>query len=151
MIKGKTYYQILQVDPDADTEIISVVYRRLAQRYHPDRDPSPVARTKMLELNQAWEALQDPSRRAAYDADLAQRRDRRGADRLIRRPGEIAYGEAGVPSGPASGSVIEFGRYRGWTLGQIARKDRDFLEWLERMPERRQYRHEIARLLGKSG
>jgi len=44
MIKGRTYYQLLQVDPSADTEVISVVHRKLAQRYHPDRDESHEAR-----------------------------------------------------------------------------------------------------------
>ena len=151
MIRGRSYYKIMQVDPGADVEIINLVYRRLAQRHHPDRDASPEARTKMLELNQAWDVLKDPTKRAAYDAELQERRDRRGTDRLVRRPGDVTYGEAGMPVGAPSGSVLEFGRYRGWTLGQIARTDRDFLEWLERMPAGRQYRAEIAKLLGKSG
>lgn len=149
MIKSRTYYQVLQVDPKADTEVISVVHRKLAQRYHPDRDQSPEARARMLEINEAWDALKDAGRRAAYDAELQTRRDRRGTDRLVRRQGEMGYGEAGVPRGPADGPVLEFGRYKGWSLGQIARQDRDFLEWLERMPAGRQYRTEIARLLGR--
>lgn len=143
----RNYYQALQVDPGADTEIISVVHRRLAQRWHPDRDSSPEARTRMLEINEAWDVLKDPAKRAAYDAELAARRDRRAADRLVRRPAETGYGEAGQPHGPAAGTILDFGRYKGWTLSQIARQDPDFLEWLERMPAGRQYRQEIATLL----
>ncbi|MEO7117925.1 MAG: hypothetical protein ABIZ34_03015 [Candidatus Limnocylindrales bacterium] len=62
---------------------------------------------------------------------------------------EPGYGEAGVPVGPASGSFITFGRYRGWTLSQILRKDRDFLEWFVRHPAGRQFRTEIEALIGR--
>ncbi len=154
MIRVRSHYQILQVDPAADAEIINLVYRRLAQRYHPDRDASPVAQTKMVELNEAWDVLKERTRRAAYDAELSQRRDRRASDRPARRADEgsfreTGYGEAGEPPGQPEGSVLDFGRYRGWTLGQIARQDRDFLEWLERMPAGRTYHDEIAKLLGR--
>ena len=54
-----------------------------------------------------------------------------------------------MPIGPAEGSVIEFGRYSGWTLGQIRRRDPDFLEWLLRVPAGRQYREEITQLLSR--
>ncbi len=123
------------------------MYRKLAQRYHPDVDPSPEAAERMREINVAYEVLHDPIRRARYDADLASRRDRRATDRLIRRAGEVPYGGAGLPAGPPSGSVIDFGRYSGWTLGQIRRRDPDFLEWLMTVPAGRQYRDEIRSLL----
>jgi curved DNA-binding protein CbpA len=154
----RTYYQVLQVDPEADVDVIAQVYRRLAQRYHPDHDPSPEAQVRMRELNQAHSVLKDPEQRALYDAELAHRRDRRTSDRYVRRPTDIqapaegghAYGEAGPPRGPASGSVLDFGRYRGWSLGQVAAYDRDFLEWFERSPIGRQYRAEIAQLKARS-
>jgi curved DNA-binding protein len=146
----RSHYRVLMVDPTADKEIISVVYRKLAQRYHPDVDASPEAARKMAEINDAFAVLRDPAKRVKYDADLASRRDRRGSDRLVRRPGEVAFGAAGIPEGPAEGSVIEFGRYSGWTLGQIRRADPDFLEWLMRVPSGRQYRQEIAALLRRS-
>jgi len=159
MIGRRTFYQVLMVDPGADTDVIATVHRRLAQRYHPDVDPSPEAGQRMLEINQAWDALKDTERRARYDAELQRRRDRRLGDRYVRRPTDLnpsswasggadaAYGEAGPPRGPASGSVLDFGRYRGWSLGQIASHDTDFLMWLERSPTGRQYRAEITQLL----
>ena len=58
---------------------------------------------------------------------------------------------AGPPPGPASGSVITFGRYRGWSLGEIARYDISFLEWLERAPVGRQYQREIDAILKRYG
>jgi DnaJ-class molecular chaperone len=147
-----TWYQVLQVDPAADGDIISTVYRRLALRYHPDRDPSLEAQVRMRELNQAYAVLKDPEQRARYDAELAARRDRRASDRLVRKPapgyahGTGAFGEAGPPIGRPIGSVVDFGRYRGWTLGQIAAHDPDFLEWLERSPAGRHLRGEIVSL-----
>ena len=43
-------------------------------------------------------------------------------------------GAAGPPPGNPSGSVLTFGRYTGWSLGEIARTDLEYLEWLDRMP-----------------
>jgi len=44
-------------------------------------------------------------------------------------------------------SVLDFGRYAGWTLRQLAARDPDYLEWLVRSPGGRQYRAEITALL----
>jgi hypothetical protein len=60
-------------------------------------------------------------------------------------------GAAGRPPGTASGSVLNFGRYAGWSLGEIARADLDYLEWLDRMPIGRAYRDEIDGILRRSG
>jgi curved DNA-binding protein CbpA len=141
-----TFYKVLMLAESADQEIITVVYRKLAQRFHPDVDPSPEAARRMAEINEAYATLKDPAERTKYDAWLASRRDRRASDRLIRRQGEVAYGEAGLPVGPPQGSVIDFGRYSGWTLGQIKRRDPSFLEWLLRAPAGRTYRAEIEQL-----
>ena len=142
-----TFYKVLMLAEIVDQEIITVVYRKLAQRYHPDVDSSPEAARRMLEINEAYATLKDPAERKKYDAWLASRRDRRASDKLVRRPGEVAYGEAGLPVGPPQGSVIDFGRYSGWTLGQIKRRDPSFLEWLMRAPVGRNYRAEIEQLI----
>ena len=144
-----TYYKVLMLAEIADQEIISTVYRKLAQRYHPDVDLSPEAARRMAELNEAYATLRNPQLRHNYDTWLAARRDRRTNDRLVRHPSEIAFGAAGPPVGPAQGSVLEFGRYSGWTLGQIKRRDPEFLEWLMRAPAGRQYRAEIERMIGR--
>lgn len=158
-MRSRTYYQILMVDPDADQDIIAVVHRRLAQRYHPDVDPSPASRARMLAINEAWDTLKDPERRRHYDAQMAQHRDRRSSVELVKRSarvpaadpptGRSPWGEAGPPPpGPRNGPVLDFGRYKGWTLDQIGRQDRDFLEWLQRHPAGRLYRVELEQLLG---
>jgi curved DNA-binding protein CbpA len=144
-----TYYKQLMLAEIADQEIISTVYRKLARRYHPDVDPSPQAARRMAEINDAYATLRDPEKRRKYDAWLAARRDRRRSDRLVAQPGDLSYGPAGTPTGPAQGSVVDFGRYQGWTLGQIKRRDPEFLEWLMRVPIGQRFRVEIGELLAR--
>src|SRR5689334_12668856 len=61
-------YKVLQVDPEAEDEVIQAAYRRLAQKYHPDV-AGPDAARKMAALNAAWEVLRDPGRRAELDRE----------------------------------------------------------------------------------
>lgn len=61
------HYAILQVDPRAEREVIEAAYRRLAVKYHPDRDPSPGATDRMKMINAAYEILSDPEKRRSYD------------------------------------------------------------------------------------
>jgi hypothetical protein len=49
------------------------------------------------------------------------------------------------------GSVLNFGRYSGWSLGEIARQDLEYIEWLDRTPIGRSYREEIDAILRASG
>lgn len=70
MRTGGTLYQILQVDPAAEPEIIEAAYRRLAKMYHPDVSRSADASARMKQINAAFEVLRDPGRRATYDRQL---------------------------------------------------------------------------------
>lgn len=67
-------YQVLQVDPAADPQVVDTAFRRLARKYHPDFNSSPDATRAMQQLTAAYDVLRDPGRRAAYDRDLAARR-----------------------------------------------------------------------------
>jgi len=60
------YYEIFQVSPKADQEIIERVYRLLAKRYHPDNQDAGDA-TQFEILLEAYRTLSDPEKRAAYD------------------------------------------------------------------------------------
>jgi curved DNA-binding protein CbpA len=158
----RTLYEVLMVHAKADQEVITVVYRHLAKRFHPDRDSSPQAQSRMAELNEAYEILDDPEKRARYDELLAggrvsaprpPRKDEATppAPTSSKPANEQAarYGEAGPPPpspGPV-GSAMTFGRYRGWALNQVARFDRDYIEWLARTPAGRTYRQELDQLL----
>ncbi len=66
-------YRILQVDPDAEQEVISAAYRRLAAKYHPDVNGTPEAARRMREINRAHEILGDAEARRAYDRSRAAR------------------------------------------------------------------------------
>jgi hypothetical protein len=46
---------------------------------------------------------------------------------------------------------LNFGRYSGWSLGEIARQDLEYIEWLDRMPIGRPYRDEIDGILRSAG
>ena len=52
-----------------------------------------------------------------------------------------------TPPGRPSGSLLDFGRYAGWSLGQIATADPVYLEWLARTPIGRSFNREIHALL----
>lgn len=201
-------YKVLQIDPEADVEVIQVVYRRLARKYHPDVAPGPEAAARMLELNSAFEILGDEARRERYDRDRALRERaaipgdgptrgpsapggapapaRSGPTGTAPDPGPFGVGgtprpqtvsrdwtsgrstvgegydptrmrtadgegAAGPPPGNPSGTVLNFGRYAGWSLGEIARYDLEYLEWLDRMAIGRAYRDEVDGLLRKAG
>lgn len=64
---GETLYQIMQVDPYADLEVIEAAFKRLALKYHPDRSTAPDAAAKMRQLIEAREVLIDPAKRRGYD------------------------------------------------------------------------------------
>jgi curved DNA-binding protein CbpA len=177
-------YKTLQVDPEAEDEVIAAAYRRLARKYHPDVAPDPVASARMAAINAAWEVIGDPSRRAAFDRDRAvraalHRRTAEGGGGGTAVPGQRppetvsrdwtsgrssvgggfdpsmqtadGTGAAGPPPGRPAGSVLTFGRYAGWSLGEIARADLEYIEWLDRMPIGRPYRDEIDAILRRSG
>lgn len=68
---GRTLYQELQVDPEADPEVIEAAFKRLALKHHPDRSTEGNGSgAKMRTLIAAREVLSNPVRRRAYDASL---------------------------------------------------------------------------------
>ncbi len=214
-------YKVLQVDPDADREVIEAAYRRLARMYHPDVSSHPDSTQLMIAINQAWEQLRDPVRRAALDrarkrtagnaawaaataaharaasastprqasaepghtppAGQAGARDWSfgsmsdpafGTPNMTSASGLPGWetsrvpiggfasgassrpdgeGAAGPPPGHPSGSVLNFGRFAGWSLGEIARFEIEYLEWLDRVPIGRVYQGEIDELLRARG
>ena len=65
----KDYYKVLGVDKKASEAEIKKAYRRLAQQYHPDRNPkNTAAHERFKEINEAYEVLGDTQKRQKYDA-----------------------------------------------------------------------------------
>jgi len=71
-MKFQDYYQTLGVARDASPEDIKRAYRKLARKYHPDVSKEPDAEARFKQIGEASEVLQDPEKRAAYDAVGAQ-------------------------------------------------------------------------------
>ncbi len=64
----RDYYEILGITKTADGEEIKRAYRRMAMKYHPDRNPdNPEAEAKFKECAEAYEVLSDPEKKARYD------------------------------------------------------------------------------------
>ncbi|UWQ35338.1 DnaJ domain-containing protein (plasmid) [Leisingera sp. M527] len=66
-MKYRDYYKILGIGPSADADEIKRAYRKLARKYHPDINATEEAEAKFKDVNEAYEVLKDPERRAAYD------------------------------------------------------------------------------------
>jgi curved DNA-binding protein CbpA len=203
-------YKILQVDSEAEDEVIQAAYRRLARKYHPDLAEAADAASRMAAINAAWELIGGPDARKAYDQQRAADQRKRAAppagSGLPPRPSKTpapnsapgspaaptarpaspppqtpprepettsgdwtagrstqghgydesmrraqGHGAAGPPPGQPSGTLLNFGRYAGWSMGEVARHDLEYIEWLDRAPIGRNYRQEIDEILRKSG
>ena len=186
-------YKILQVDPEAEDEVIQAAYRRLARKYHPDLAETADAAARMAAINAAWEILGKPATRSAYDRERGAETVRPSSQHETTSPRPAAgppstparqapvpppevvsrdwtsgrstegggfddsmraaegFGAAGPPPGRPSGTVLNFGRYAGWSLGEVARGDIEYIEWLDRAPIGRNYRQELDDILRANG
>ena len=63
----KDYYEVLGVTRAADADAVKRAYRKLARKYHPDVSKEKNAENKFKEVQEAYEVLRDPEKRAAYD------------------------------------------------------------------------------------
>ena len=170
-------YAVLGIEPSVDDDAILIAYRSLARKFHPDI-AGERATKRMMRINAAFDRIRDPIRRAEYDTELdeidpvraaAARRRRQHHDPSSPVEAEAARrtatayqsydrphqrdgtGAAGRPPGRPSGSVLDFGRHTGWSLGEIARVDPGYLVWLSDRPEGRRYVVEIDALLRRTG
>lgn len=143
--------------------MIQAAYRACARQHHPDIAPGPEAQHRMALLNAAYAILRDPEARAAWDAAhrppaptwqgvsrphvTTVRTDPATGASCTWMRGPEGVGAAGPPPGRPSGSVLMFGRHLCWSIGEIARVDPGYLQWLADRPEGRPYRDEIQAVL----
>lgn len=165
MIQQVDLYHVLQVDPEAEPEVIRAAYRSLAQKYHPDKTGGQYER--MTAINEAWAVLRDPARRAEHDRQRAEAaaaatsfmaqysaREAPAAPRPAQAPSTTQPRYARAPTSrraTPAGPVLDFGRYAGWSLHDLARHDPDYLEWLVRTPIGHRFRADVDSLLHPAG
>ena len=143
MVERRDPFRILQVQPDADPDVVKAAYRVLARKLHPDAGVpmNEAASTRMADLNWAWSVVRDPVQRSVWES----------ARRRAPPPTPRDEATHGAPRGPlgADGAAmrLDFGRYEGWTLGEVVRRDPEYLDWLRRHPSGARYRDAIDILL----
>ena len=148
------HYKLLEVDPEADPDVIEAAYKALSKKLHPERDPTGQHRVRQTELDHSFAILSNSIQRRAYDT--------RRADGLV--PVGPGTGQGDAASRLAAGALservqaglngenlgnlkLDFGRYTGWTLAELAVHDADYLRWLSRHSAGIRYRRAILRLL----
>ena len=143
-------YEVLQVHQKAELDVIRAAFRTLARKYHPDAGGTGA---RMSSLNEAWAILGHAESRAALDLALAAALEvsQPAAPATSSAHANVKYGPSGSDRAGAvsnePGRVLDFGRYVGWSLRELARHDPIYLEWLERTTIGRPLRAEIQELL----
>jgi hypothetical protein len=95
---GKSHYEVLNAHRGASPDEIKKSYRKMSLLLHPDKNPDPAAAQALIKVNEAYEVLKDPYRRAEYDAEVdngeaAGWDENYNADEPIQPP-------EGMPQGP---------------------------------------------------
>lgn len=144
-------YNLLQIDPLAEEIVLDAAYRALARRYHPDGEsPNPA---RMADINRAYSLIRTPELRRRYDTERkfhpvgpAPTTPSPVSDLRTRLHPEAD--ETAPPTGDyGPGSALDFGRYEGWRLRELARRDPDYLRWLARHSSGIRYRSAIDQVL----
>jgi molecular chaperone DnaJ len=92
MSTKRCYYETLEVERSADESVLKTAFRKLAMKWHPDKNPGDKSsEVRFKEISEAYEVLKDPQKRAAYD-----------------RFGHAAF-EQGMGGGAAHGFGNDFG------------------------------------------
>jgi curved DNA-binding protein CbpA len=151
---GVILYQLLEVDPRAERDVIHAAFRTLARKHHPDH--STGSHEVMTALNHAWAVLGNADRRRVYDAAIGLSRrseatpdqgPEAGPAEPPERPAHIVGAIRRRRRALQEDPVLDFGRYAGRSLTDVAIHDRGYLEWLVRAPAGRAWRMRIEQAL----
>lgn len=139
-------YRILGVLPEADPDVVRAAYRVLARKLHPDNQAGPmdlVTDRKIKDLNWAYAQVRDPAARHHFEQQ-----------RVASAPATAAeprtHGAAHTDDEyDATKTKLDFGRYVGWTLRDVAKRDIEYVQWLRRHASGARYRAAIDQLLAE--
>jgi curved DNA-binding protein CbpA len=150
-------YGVLQITESAEDYVLEAAYRALARHFHPD-GATPDER-RMAEINRAYDLLRTSERRKRYDR--LHRIHPVGPGTAQAAPGQASGVFGGRVPAPTDGPnglrageldpatmTLDFGRYEGWRLKDLAKHDPDYLRWLSRHSSGVRYRNQIISLLG---
>lgn len=145
MANKRDYYEILEIQKNASKDEIKNTYRKLALKYHPDRNKSPNAEEKFKEISEAYAVLSDDEKRKKYDTygHVGQEDVFRGSEanfeEIFRDMGfggfaktifEQMFGGRGGRAGGFEGSTDPFSGF-SFNIGGSRRKGRDILYDME--------------------
>jgi curved DNA-binding protein CbpA len=152
MTEVRDPYDVLGVSRAAARHQIRAAYVARARAAHPDLVGGR-GLDVMRALNEAWDILKDARRRSAYDAasgGVEIEAFTTGSPPAAGHydPGRPFWtGAMGPPPGRPFGPVLDDGIFAGWSIGEVSRRDRGYLQWLRDRPESKPIRQDIDRLL----
>lgn len=114
----ETHYDCLKVVRNAPVEVIKASYRVLSQKYHPDRNPDPGALDRMTRINQAWDVLSDPERRATHDRWIATQERKAAFQAEPERPRSPPR-PARARAGSRNGAIAEWASRNGIAVAAV--------------------------------
>jgi curved DNA-binding protein CbpA len=143
-VERRDPYRILHVIRNADPDVVRAAYRVLARKLHPDGKVAPLdgeAERRMADLNWAYAQVRDQAARQAYE-----RQRFATAPRTAAEPRSHGAPLPDVDN-DATQATLDFGRYQGWQLRDVAARDIDYLVWLRRHASGARFRPAIDRLV----
>jgi curved DNA-binding protein CbpA len=143
-VETRDAYRILHVIRDADPDVVRAAYRVLARKLHPDGKAAPMdaaAERRMADLNWAYAQVRDQAARRVYERERMATAPRTAAE---PRSHGAPLPDAGDD---ATSATLDFGRYAGWMLRDVAKRDIDYLMWLRRHASGARFRPAIDRLV----
>jgi len=145
-VERRDPYRILGVLPEADPDVIRAAYRVLARKVHPDGQdgpPDPVTDRRIKDLTWAYAQVRDAEARLRFDRARFAAAPPTAAD-----PPTHGAARRADEDDPAR-VKLDFGRYEGWTLREIAKGDIEYVQWLRRHASGARFRTTIDQLLAE--